>query len=163
MASYRESTRVECDVLQKILTINDNQLQLNMDGSIKDCDANKPDVQPCSADMELGTWKSGDLNRLKDASAKYLEGLKVTAPQPDRDDYTSMQIEMATRNFRWANDRFPKQCDPYKLGVIATGDEVDNTVMYSLFGVGSVLVVFAIGGIAVFMVICNRRRNYTQL
>jgi hypothetical protein len=83
--SFSLSTSVECPITEEILNFNNGMVQLNPDGSKKDCNTGKPGTQPCSADMKIGTWNDLDLHRLKIATDQFLAANGVGSP--DRDDY----------------------------------------------------------------------------
>lgn len=83
--SFELSTSVECPITEEILNFNNGMVQLNPDGTPKDCNPSKPGVQTCSADMKIGTWNDLDLHRLKVATDQFLAANGLGSP--DRDDY----------------------------------------------------------------------------
>lgn len=111
--SWKATSSTECAITEKILAVNDGQIQLNLDGTPFDCDNKKPGVQTCSADMQLASWKPIDLEVLKGASVDYLDSL--AGPSDNQVDFAKVRgkYEAYTTGigFEWKREQFPRGCN----------------------------------------------------
>jgi hypothetical protein len=114
--SWQASGDIECLYTQRILAINDNEIQLNTDGTPKDCNAKKDGLQTCSADMLLTQWKPNDITVLQTAAQQYLDSLAGTsANQLDfaviLNKYQAFETEIG---WTWKREQFPRGCNSAK-------------------------------------------------
>jgi hypothetical protein len=111
--AWETSSEGECFWLQKILDVNNGEVQLNLDATPKDCDPKTPGVQTCSADMKLTDWSCADLRAIQDASRQYLDSLAGTSP--DQLDLALIldRYETFARDigFVWKREQFPRGCN----------------------------------------------------
>lgn len=114
--SWESSSSVECETLQKILDFNDGQVQLNPDGTEKDCDLGTPGVQTCSADMVLAAFPDKAISDLQAGSAEFLESLKGnSADQVDYEFILNAVLDYESRaQFVWKPQNFPTDC-PFNI------------------------------------------------
>jgi hypothetical protein len=112
--SYDASNSVECYYTQQILDINNNQVQLNIDGTVKDCNLNQTGVQSCSADMKIAYWDNQSLDYLRIGTDIYYKQLLAGNITVDKiifkkllDSYNNF---MDKYHAHWKPGKFPKNC-----------------------------------------------------
>ena len=111
--SYERSSKYHCEFTDKILDFNDDQLQLNPDGTPKDCNPDIPGLQTCSADIVLGTWKQDDLDILNQTTVSYLNNLAATDAQANF-IINSLNSYGAKIGFKWENIDYWDVCKKNK-------------------------------------------------
>ena len=111
--SFHAVDAVECLYTQLILSINDNALQRNLDGTLKDCNPNKQGLQTCSADMLLTQWTLDDIVLFRQAAQQWTDSL--AGPSPNQQDLATLLNafqDFATGiDFSWKRERFPRGCN----------------------------------------------------
>ena len=106
--SYHESARVQCRAWREILGHNDGQDQLDAVGNPILIDG-----RPVSADVKDARWPREALDRLHAATQVYLDSLRGTATQDQRDYgvvLDTLQGYMRRMRFRYRPTDFPERC-----------------------------------------------------
>ena len=110
--SWVAVSKTECGITQKILDINNNAVQLNLDGTEKDCNPDKPGVQTCSADMQLTSWKPADITAIQVGAQQWIDSL--TGVSPDQLDLAVIRAKYEAYanniSFTWSREKFPGGC-----------------------------------------------------
>ena len=110
--SWVAVSQTECAITQAILDINNNAVQLNLDGSPKDCNLNKPGVQTCSADMQITSWKNNDITAIQVGAQQWIDSLSGTSPDQLALAQIRAKYEAFANNigWKWTPDKFPTGC-----------------------------------------------------
>jgi hypothetical protein len=112
--TFYESNTAECRLVKAQLDINDNEVQLNLDGTPKDCDPVMPGRQECSADITLTTWKKDSLNLLRKSTKDYFDDIFNAMQATDQvifDTLLKSYYQFAGDNdAEWRPESFPSGC-----------------------------------------------------
>lgn len=112
--TFYASNMVECELVQKQLDFNNGEVQLNIDGSVKDCNPDVEGVQACSADITLASWSKKSLKRLKKATWDFFDDIRTAMSQKDRDIFNRLiksYFTFAEDNcVEWKPEAFPCDC-----------------------------------------------------
>ncbi len=120
--SFEKSTSVDCKFTDKILDFNDDQFQLNPDGTPKDC-SSQPGLQKCSADIKLGTWSSCDLKKLQNQTRLFLQALSNSSVQT-KFIIDSLYNYQESIGFTWKNIDYKEFCK--KRSYTAVLNQLEN-------------------------------------
>jgi hypothetical protein len=88
--TYLASSTLECELVKNQLKFNDNEVQLNIDGTVKDCNSTQPGVQSCSADIVLKPWNSASLDTLTVSLNDYITKINSTITPQNREILTTL-------------------------------------------------------------------------